>query len=239
MKSVIKILFVILSYAISSCDNVDKPIDILFNDIDARLSEADKEILDSCQTLQCVLQFIRGGHAEKVRGLLDSMNLDIRAELDSNKIDQYEYLCLFMAYCKDRKGQDYNLKEISNGANSYLSNEIKIWKGAVNNNLKRLQELPRINFKKIQLGDTILLKCPTASYKRATKIYGWASSDDSEQIGFNALVLNKRRTDIDYLLKIRILGLENGICRIDSQSFSISDILTVDIGNYGSEIKID
>ncbi len=233
------LFFTLLSCAIISCNNRDKPIDILFNNIDKRLSESDQRILDSCETLSCLLYFIRTGHVENVKGLLDSLSIDVQAELDSNKIDKYEHLCLFVAYWKNRNRENYDLKKISNEVNAYLSGEMKYWDTSVNNRLKELLEMGEINYSKIQLRDTILLKCPTKTYQRATKIYYWDRSDDSNRVSFRALVLSKNRRDNEYLLKIKILSVENGMCRVGSQSLAIHDILTVDISNYGSGIKKD
>ena len=101
--------------------------------------------------------------------------------------------------------------------------------------MKRSSE---INYHKIQINDTIILKSPTRVTEGVSQIFYWNPGEKRLVPKICAMVLFKNKVDNHVLFIIRILDSYDTHIKIGSEFINVDDTLEVDIYNYGNEIEL-
>ncbi len=236
LKNLKYTVMVIILFAFIACNIHEQPIDLFFADIDKKLTKEDKDKLDSCQTIDCWMSFVRMGRAKKLLVLFDSMPQSVSCLLDSNKILKYRYVSLFVAYCKNRNGQEYNLPAIEDEIENYNTKEKIRADDFFKNQESTLKKIAELNYGSIHVRDTIMLRSPTRVTQGVSKIFYWNPNDVGKVPEISALVLYKNKVDWHTLSIIKILDTNNKKVKIDSVYLNVGDTLEVDFYYYGQEI---
>jgi hypothetical protein len=237
-------LFVLITLVISCGQR--KPIDTFFRSVDKTLTKEEKSSIDSCQQTECWIGLAMIIRNVKFRQLFDSAPANVIATMDTNKIQRYRGLCLFIAYCKNRANQQYDFIQILGEIDKYNHHQELIAHQDYEMRRVELTKIADSSYQRIQLRDTIMLNCPTEYINEKWRSYALKTLPGDQILNLKCLVLNKWLTPYPndstdhpiFGLKIKILDFDRQPCEFQFKDIKKGSVDNIDIYIKESAVEI-
>lgn len=245
MKNTFLSILIILLVIITSCNNPNSDLDFVFRKIDDALTKSEKQELIKIEDIDSIVGFTLLNSNLRCKQVFENgISNELINKLDSMNI-VYPAFTLIRAYQKNKKNQNYSLKNLDNEIQNCLKRKDSLSKLRMIRNYKEYKRIAKLNYNKFNKNDTICLIFPVTYTSRKWAV-DYALADKKDELFYLTASLIKKKIIMrtDYLnnkketfkFELKIIDLSKKECFWMSKELKINGEFNIEISHYRREM---